>query len=57
MFPPSLKLVADLISLLTLNIAGSLILLYTCKAIVSPAGKEYKSLIFSMHFVWTAPKS
>ena len=57
MFPPPLKLVADLISLLTLNIAGSLILLYMCKAIVNPAGKEYKSLISSMHFVWSGPKS
>ena len=51
MFPPPLKLVADLISLLTLNIAGSLILLYMCKAIVTPTGKEYKSVISSMYFV------
>jgi hypothetical protein len=49
MFPPPLKLVADLISLLTLNIAGSLVLLYMCKAILTPAGKEYRSRI-SMYF-------
>ena len=36
-FPPPLKLVSDLISLLTLNIAGTLVLMYICKAIVSPA--------------------
>jgi hypothetical protein len=30
-FPPSLKLLTDLISLLTLNVAGSLILLYLLK--------------------------
>ncbi len=30
-FPPALKLLTDLISLLALNVAGSLILLYFCK--------------------------
>jgi exfoliative toxin A/B len=36
-FPPALKLWTDLISLLTLNIAGSLVLLYLCKVVVAPA--------------------
>ena len=36
-FPPPLKLLTDLISLLTLNIAGSLVLLYICKMVVAPA--------------------
>ena len=36
-FPPALKLLTDLISLLTLNLGGSLVLLYLCKVIVAPA--------------------
>ena len=39
-FPPSLKLLSDLISLLTLNVAGSLVLLYLCKVITAPAAAK-----------------